>query len=328
MMKEMKESYAGKHILITGSTGYLATSLLDMLKDANCRIVRLSRPGTIFAPVDGAAQIENLAKDIRERSTWERALEGVDIVFHFAAQTSVYAAGENPLDDLDINVLPMLHLLETCRQKAWRPTVLFSGTVTEAGIPTTLPVDETHPDNPITIYDLHKLVAENYLKYYVRQGIVHGAVLRLANVYGPGPKSSSADRGILNKMVQMALNGEPLTVYGTGVHLRDYIYVKDVVLAFLKAGISIDRLNGQHFVIGSGQGHTIAEAISLVAGRVALETGQRVPVVHIEPPTPQSPIETRDFIADTTRFQQATGWSPQVSLAQGIDLTIEVLLQT
>ena len=198
--------------------------------------------------------------------------------------------------------------------------------MTEAGIPTRLPVDETHPDTPITIYDLHKLMAESYLKYYSGQGIIQGAILRLANIYGPGPKSSSADRGVLNVMVRKALNGEPLTVYGKGDYLRDYVYVEDVARAFLMAGANIEPVNSQHFVIGSGQGCTLAEAFNLVAERVALKAGQPVPVTHVEPPTPQSPIEARNFVADTTRFWQATGWKARVSLTEGIDRTIDVFL--
>lgn len=326
MSADLIDSYSVKRLLITGGAGYLATNVVRFLKDTDCHILRLDRPGAVFPPVSGTARVDDLSGDVRDRAVWERALDSVDVVFHFAAQTSVYVANENPSADLDINVLPMLHLLETCRQMGWRPVVLFSGTVTEVGIPTRLPVDETHPDQPITVYDLHKWMAENYLKYYAREGVVRGAVLRLSNVYGPGPKSSSADRGVLNAMIRKALKGEMLTVYGKGDSLRDYIYVEDVAQAFLMAGAHAESVNSQHFVVGSGQGHTLAEAFNLVADRVALKTGQRVPVIHVEPPTPQSPIEARNFVADSRRFSQATGWRARYRLAEGIDRTAEAFL--
>ena len=316
-------TYTGKRILVTGGTGYLATNLVGFLKDSEWCIVRLSRPGATFIPFDGAAQIIDVTGDVRERTTWEHTLEGIDVVFHFAAQTSVYVAQENPLADLKINVMPMLYLLETCRQRGWQPTVLFSGTVTETGIPVRLPVDETQPDNPITVYDLHKLIAEHYLRSYATQRIVRGVVLRLANVYGPGPQSRSADRGVLNTMVRKALKGEMLSVYGKGDYLRDYVYVEDVARAFLAAGAENDNVNGQHFVIGTGQGHTIAEAFNIVAERVALKTGTRVAITHIDRPALQSAIETRNFVVDPRKFAQATGWRPTYSLCQGIDRTVE-----
>lgn len=317
---------AGKRILITGGAGYLATNLVGLLQDVDCHIVRLVRPGAIFTPVTGTAHIKEVIGDVRERTTWERVLEDIDVVFHFAAQTSAYVANEDPPGDLDCNVVPMLNLLETCRKQGRRPAVLFSSAVTVAGIPSRLPVDETHPDRPMTVYDLHKLMAEDYLKYYVNQGIVRGAVLRLANVYGPGPKSSRSDRGILNQMVRRAVAGEALTVYGQGDHLRDYLYVEDVALAFLEAAERIEAVNGRHFVVGSGKGCTIAQALNLVADRVALRTGKRVAVTHIDPPFPQLPIEARDFVADSRLFHQATGWQPRYSLSEGIDRTIEAFL--
>ena len=322
------QSYTGKCILITGGAGYLATSLLAQLRSIDCRVIRLDRPGGKFTPTTGKAQVQDIEGDIRDRAVWESLLPEVDVVFHFAAQTSVYVAAQNPHADLDVNVLPMLHLLETCRGKGLYLVVLFSGTVTEVGLPSQLPVDETHLDHPITVYDLHKWMAENYLKYYARQGVVRGAVLRLANVYGPGPTSSSADRGVLNMMIRKALNGETLTVYGKGDYLRDYVYVEDVARAFLYAAANMERVNEQHFIIGSGEKHTIAEAFNLIADRVALKTGKRVPVIDVAPPPSLSPIETRNFVADTRRFREATGWQASYSLTAGIDRTIEIDLQS
>jgi nucleoside-diphosphate-sugar epimerase len=204
--------------------------------------------------------------------------------------------------------------------------VLLSGTVTQTGIPKHLPVNETHCDDPITIYDLHKQMAEGYLKYYARQGFVRGAILRLANVYGPGPKTSSAERGLLNIMIRKALAGETLTVYGEGNYLRDFVYVSDVVGAFVLAGAKIGRVNGRHFVVGSGRGRTIAEAVNVVAERVALKTGHRARVVHIDPPRPALPIESRDFVADPGSLAETAGWHPRTWLAEGIDLTIDYYL--
>jgi nucleoside-diphosphate-sugar epimerase len=316
----------GKRILVTGSAGYLATNLIAHLNDTDCVIVRSYRPGTTLMPITGAAHVLDLPGDVRDPSVWERMLDGTDIVFHLAAQTSVYVANENPPADLQANVAPVLHLLETCRQHNWHPTVLFASTVTIAGIPRHLPVDEAHPDNPITVYDLHKLMAEHYLKWYASQGVVQVAILRLANVYGPGPKSHNPDRGILNQMIVRALAGRPLTIYRPGDLLRDYIYIEDVALAFLEAARFASETSGQHFIIASGHGHTLAQAIELVADRVELKTGKPVGVEYVDPPSALSPIESRNFVGNSSRFTHATGWHPRYSLAEGIDRTVEALL--
>jgi nucleoside-diphosphate-sugar epimerase len=187
----------------------------------------------------------------------------------------------------------------------------------------TLPVSEALPDRPVSTYDLHKLTAETYLKLYARSGTVRGACLRLPNLYGPGPRSSSRDRGILNLMIRRALGGEPLTVYGRGEFIRDYLFVEDAVAAFVEAARRPSAINGEHFVLGSGAGSTIAEALGLVAEVVARRTGRRVRVEHVPPPADLAPIEQRNFVADVRKIYAATGWRPVRSLPEGIERTAE-----
>lgn len=224
---------------------------------------------------------------------------------------------------MDINVKSMLLLLETCRTKGINPAIIFSATSTEMGIPTTLPVNESCADQPVTFYDLHKLMAENYLMFYCRLGYVQGTSLRLTNVYGPGPLSSNDDRGVLNKIMRNALTGKPLTIYGEGNYIRDYIYIEDVVSALLSAPAHLPKTTGRYFLIGNGNGHSISQTFHLVANKVTLKTGKRVLVENIDPPPNLSPIEERNFVADTTAFKEAAGWVPQYSLEKGVDMTLE-----
>jgi nucleoside-diphosphate-sugar epimerase len=270
--------------------------------------------------------VEEVACDVREVADWAPLLEGVDLVFHLAAQTSARVAEQDPEEDLRANVLPLLRILECCRRGALRPFVLFAGSATQVGLTARVPVGEEVPDAPITVYDVHKSMAEGYLEHYVRRGFVRGATLRLANVYGPGPGSSSADRGVLNLMIRRALRGEPLTIYGDGKPLRDYVFIEDAARAFLAAAAAPDAVNGRHFLVGSGLGTSLAEAMRLVAARVGARTGRPAPVTHVAPPADQSPIELRDFVADIGRLSSATGWRPAVPLAEGIDRTIDWVL--
>src|SRR5258708_19376808 len=120
----------------------------------------------------------------------------------------------------------------------------------------------------------------------VMKGYVRGAVLRLTNVYGPGPRIRGAGRGVLNAMVRRAVAGEPLTVYGSGNYLRDYLYVRDAALAFVAAAGAIEALNAGHWVIGSGEGHTINDAFNVIADRAAAPTGRPVAAAPFHPPPP------------------------------------------
>jgi UDP-glucose 4-epimerase len=316
---------AGKTVVVTGGRGFLGTALVELLKDVDCRIVRIVRTP---APAirDSRANVIDLTGDVRDASTWRRALDGADVVFHLAAQTSAAVAQADPDRDFADNVAPVVNLLDACRLAGATPIVLFAGTVTQAGVPVSTPVDESHADNPPTVYDAHKLLAENHVKDHARQGIVRGASLRLANLYGPGPRSRGAGRGVLNTMIRRAVAGEALTVYGSGAYVRDYLYVRDAALAFIAAAEGIEKLNGGHWVIGSGEGHTINDAFNAVAARVAERTGRRVAVEHVEPREPLSALETRNFVADSSRFRAATLWRARCPFPEGIDRTIEACL--
>lgn len=318
--------FAGKKILVTGGGGFIAASLIKLLCATDCHIMRLLRSPSADWPESGLAHIENLIGDVRDPALWQSLPDGMDVIFHLAAQTSTYEANRNPRADLDSNVLPMLLMLQACRERAVSPTVICASTVTIYGLPDRLPVDENRPDAPITVYDLHKQMAENYLKYHARIGTVRGTSLRLANVYGPGPCSSRADRGVLNQMVGRALRGEALTVYGRGEQLRDYVHVEDVAKAFLMAAAHMDALNGKHCNIGRGVGYSIAQALQLVAERVTARTGKPVAVISVEPPAGQLLIEARNFVADTRNFSDTTGWRAHHELPHGIDTLIESLI--
>jgi nucleoside-diphosphate-sugar epimerase len=169
-------------------------------------------------------------------------------------------------------------------------------------------------------------MAEKYLRYYAREIDTQTVTLRLANVYGPGPLGGRVDRGILNGMIYKALQGEVLTIYGDGAFLRDYVFIDDVVNAFFLVSSRMPLVNGNYYIIGSGQGVRIVDAVRMVADRVEWKTGRRPAIAHVPPPDVLSAIETRNFVANTTGFRTATGWEPRISLKEGIDLTINHLI--
>ncbi len=307
--------FHGKRIVVTGAAGFIGSHVVRLLRNTECVIVRL-----LHAPAEpltkrGRARVKDVIGDVREQRTWKAVLPGADVVLHLAAQTSASLAEADPAADYEQNVRPVERLLRECRRR--RPTIVFASTTTIAGIPDHLPVDESFPDAPMTVYDRHKQAAEALLGEYPR-----GVSLRLANVYGPGPLSRHADRGVLNAMIARAIAGEALTIYGEGGRLRDYVYVEDAARAFLAAAQRADGTVGHRFVIGTGRGHTVAAAIHLVAKRVAARTGVAVAVRHATPPAPPLAIDARDFVADSRKFRKATRWRPLVSLSDGIDRTI------
>lgn len=296
-----------RHVLITGANGYIGSSLAKALEKNTSFTVKL------FTRKDG---------DITHKDIWQALLKDIDIVFHFAAQTSSSFANNNPHEDLAVNVLPVINLIETCKKHGYSPDVVYAGTVTEFGMTESKPINEQHKDNPITIYDIHKLMAEKYLQYYSNQLGKRAVTLRLANIYGPGPIGNIPDRGIVNMMVIKALKGEPLTIFGTGEYIRDYLYIDDIVNAFIAAARHIDKTKGNYYVTGTGTGTTILQMATLIKNTVKRMTNKETKIRFSPFPKDTSKIELRNFIADTTALQKDTDWKPTISLEEGIEKTV------
>ena len=161
----------------------------------------------------------------------------------------------------------------------------------------------------------------------IQQEWASGLSLRITNVYGPGPKSSSGDRGVLNAAIKKALQGEELLIYGSGEYLRDYIYIDDVIFCFLSAPMHIKKMNGRHFVLGSGVGATVKDAILLVGRLVHEVTGMSVPIRYMEPPNAFSRIEFREFVANTTALRNLFGPETSCSLDDGIKKAIDYIIR-
>lgn len=300
-----------KSILVVGGTGYIGSALCESLT-AQCKSIKAW----------------DRSKNLNDPDVWNKQLPTTDIIFYLAGQTSSKYANEHPIEDASINVLPMATLLEVCTHSKFRPTIIFAGTVTEVGLTTKFPVDESSPDRPITLYDIHKLTAEKYLYYYANILGGEAGVLRLANVYGPSSAESKAsDRGIVSFFIKQALGGNPITLYDGGELIRDYIFIDDVVEAFITAGIHSDKLKGEYYLIGSGKGHTIFNMATKIAENVKNKVNKDVIIKSVDSPLNLSPIESRQFVANTKKFSSLTKWKAQISLDEGISITVDDLIK-
>lgn len=290
-------------ILVTGATGFVGTALLKQLRKTEATLICQSRQQRENEP-----GIQWIKHDLAQDS-WEfLPAESLDIVYYLAGQTSVYTALENPIADLKANVLGLLNLLEQCRKWKNPPFVVLTGTVTQMGLSNHSPITENEPDQPITFYDLSNLTAEKYLLQYVREGLVKGCVLRLANIFGRRQPGQKEDRGILDKVFARALAGQEITVYGDGNYIRDYVFIDDVVSALVGAATHQENTNGKKFNIGTGTGTSLKDAFSKVAAIACAQTGVEVDIEHVPAPDHLSPIEFRNAVFDCRAFQTATDW--------------------
>jgi nucleoside-diphosphate-sugar epimerase len=318
MSSELQKFYAGKNVVVSGSNGYIASSIIPLLKSFDAKITCLSRKDTSF--FEG---VEYLLGDIADSEIWHALIEKADIIIHLAGNTSIYSAKEDPKKSIDSSILPILHIINAAKTLNRVPKIVFASTASIYGTSPSLPVSEDQKEDIITVYDLHKSVAEKHLQIASNEGLVDGVSLRLANVYGPSSTLAlSNDRGILNKITNLALSGQPITVFGDGNYLRDYVYIDDVALAFLEAG-KVNNISGQIFNIGSGKGTLIKDAFSYIVKLVDARIDKKAEIIFQDWPELADEIERRNFYADISRFVKCTDWAPSVTFEEGAERTVD-----
>jgi nucleoside-diphosphate-sugar epimerase len=317
---------AHKTILVAGASGYLGSALLASLQTIPCRVVALAWSSRSFAPASSHDQeVIQFKSDLSQPGAWTEPLqsERPDIIFNLAAYEHRRGSAHAPEQDLALNAATVLDLLETCLRLELKPQIVLASSTQLVGCPADLPVNEDFPDQPLTLYAIHKLAAEQYLKYYSSAFGIPGVVLRFANVYGQLAKGQReiASRVVLNRIMLQALDGGPLHLYGNHNCRRDFVYVSDVVRALCAAAGDVTLKDGSHYIIGSEEGMTLGEVVNLIADRAEVVSGRR-PEIQMMDEAALDPIEWREFVADCTRMRTRTGWSPVVSLREGIDRTL------
>lgn len=309
--------YKRKKILVTGAGGYIGSAVAAALSRIDCDL-RLSYHSTLSGmPKDAVANIQSNAADISAPGAWSD-IAGIDVVFHFAEHNY---QDIDPHAHLQTSALPVLNLLEECRRQNLRPKIIFASSSNLAGNPDKLPVDDTAADRPLTMYAIHKLLAEEYLRHYAREFGIESVTLRLVNVYGPPANPSIALRVVLNSMVHAAMGQGFVKLFKNRSCVRDFIYIDDVVSAFLAAGALDTRGSAERFIIGTGEGVTLQDMASMLAQKLSKLSGKHTAV---EPDDTQevSGVEMRNLVADSGRFRRMSGWKPQVPLGQGIEKTV------
>ena len=327
---EYVERLTGKTILVTGASGYLGTALLSSLCSIRCHIVALVRDTKrVLRPYETEASIQSRTVDLANSSAWANVLSETrpDVVINLAAHEHRRNSPHSPSEDLAVNAATVLELLEAYVDLELKPRIVLASSANIVGCPSSTTVNEDTPDRPLTLFAIHKLAAEQYLNHYAARFDLSTVALRFANIYGPLPTRNVEieSRVILNSIMRHALAGGPLYLYRNQHCIRDFVYVDDAVRAICAAATAEEIPPGSKYIAGSGDGHSLHDILHEIAAQVEQLRGQHIEIQTDDEATLE-PVEWRNFIADYSRLQAATGWTPRTKLHDGIDLTLRAFL--
>lgn len=283
-----------------GSEGFVGQNLVN----------GLSKNHDVFRSDQIELDAKNYSKcDITNYDSVEKTAKDVDVVIHLTAH-SLVSSLDGSISNAKVNIIGLLNLLESCRKNSVSK-VIFTSASSLIGEPTSFHVNETHTPKPKTAYGITKLTSEHYLRLYHELYDVDYSVFRFFNIYGPFQKN-----GLIPSIYNKMQNNEPITIFGKGDQVRDYVYIEDIIPFFEKAATSkIGRNN--IFNMGTGNGTTILDIVKNMSNILEIE-----PKIEFQPARQG---EIGNFVSDTTLLNETFGTTPSTGVMQGLTQTVDWL---
>ncbi len=296
--------FRGKKILITGGSGFIGSNLSNQLKFRGDKVDNydLSNGNDIL-------DYANLKSSVAKK---------YDIIYHLSGFSGGAKSNFEKLKSFQINSFATLKLCELITKFSPRTKLIISGSRLEYGVPLYLPVDEKHPTLPNSIYGLTRLMASQIAMSFNKKSKLITTIIRTSNVYGPHPKTKFQGYNVINNFIDSALQNKELTIYGDGKQIRDYIYIDDLVEAFMLCANKI--ADGQIYNLGYGQGINFSNMVKLIC-KISLK-GK---FTYRPWPKATREVETGDYISDITKIKKDLGFVPKINFQEGIKKTINSL---
>jgi UDP-glucose 4-epimerase len=306
--------------LVTGGAGFIGSTLVDRLLAEGHEVDVLddlssgSLANLAEARADRSHKFTFHKIDVRDPQVVDViARRQPEVIFHLAAQIDVRVSVSRPTFDAEVNVIGTLHVLEGAREAGARKVVFASsgGTIYGEADPSDLPCKESHPQVPLSPYGVTKKVAFDYLNTYRAIHGIEFTALALANVYGPR-QDPHGEAGVVAIFAGKLLADEPCTVFGDGEQTRDYVFVDDVVDAFVRAE---GRGDGLLVNVGTGVETSVNQLYLTMARSAGVD----------RPPTIAAarPGELQRSALDPARAAVQLGWRPWTTLEDGTARVLE-----
>ena len=296
--------------VVTGGAGFIGSHLVERLLKEGHRVLVIDNFATgRMENLAGFANSENLRVERLDVGDFQRLrplLDGVDWVFHLAGLADVIPAIQNPLKYHAANVQGTVSVAEAARLGGVKRLV-YAASSSCYGLPDQVPTPETAEIRTMHPYALTKRLGEEYLLHWHQIYGLPVVCLRLFNAYGPRSLTTGAYGAVFGVFLAQKLAGKPFTVVGDGSQSRDFVFVTDIVAAFVAAARS--EVSGEVFNVGTGVSPSVNTLVEYLGGEV----------VHL----PKRPGEPDSSCADIAKIRRMLGWEPQVSFQEGVQVLLD-----
>jgi UDP-glucose 4-epimerase len=287
--------------IVTGGAGFIGSHIVDKLCELGHEVIVIdNETSTVhenFWYNPTVKYNNNYYKyDIADYDKIRPLFEGVDYVFHLAAESRIQPAIDNPLLCFRTNAFGTAVVLQ-CAREVGVKKVMYSSTSSTYGLKNTPPLEETMPNDCLNPYSVAKTSGEEACKMYTKLFGLETVIFRYFNVYGEREPLKGPYAPVVGLFLRQAKSGEPLTIVGDGLQRRDFTHVDDVVDANILAMKCEQTIAGETFNIGTGKNHSVLELAKMISNLIKF--------------IPPRPAESRETLANNYKAQNKLGWSPR-----------------
>jgi UDP-glucose 4-epimerase len=301
--------------LIYGGGGFIGSHLCDKLLEENYSVTIFDKLN--FSRINLANNINRIKiieGDFNNEVDIKNSIENIDIVFHLVSSTLPANSNENPVYDVETNLISSLKLFEECVEQKIKKVVFISSGGTVYGVPDKTPIIESHPLHPICSYGIIKKAIEDYLFMFNKIYGLDYSVFRLSNPYGERQNPFVA-QGVIPVFLSKIIQNKKIEIWGDGEVTRDYIYIKDAVELLVK---SLDyESKSKVFNLSSSKGYSLNELLRIMISI----TGSNPEVIFKEGREIDVPVS----ILDNALAMEAFNWKPVTDINIGISNTYNYL---
>ena len=321
-MKGYEQAFVGKKVMITGGLGFIGSNLARRLVELEAEVLLVDSlipeyGGNLFNVAGIEDKVRINITDVRDEHGMNYLVRGHDYLFNLAGQVSHTDSMRDPYTDLEINCRSQLSILEACRKNNPEVKIVYAGTRQQYGRPDYLPVDERHLMHPVDVNGINKMAGEWYHIVYNNVYGICATSLRMTNTYGPRMRVKDARQTFVGWWLRQIIEGQELQIFGTGLQVRDFDYVTDVVEALLMVAAS-EQANGEIYNLGGEEPINLIDLAELLIEINGSGSYRLVPF-----PPERKVIDIGDYYADYRKIRGKLGWKPKVLLREGFERTLQ-----